>query len=46
MIRISFGQGQYIESDPGSSLVPVDQSVIDAVAAEVAAADREWRRVR
>ena len=33
-------------TDPGSSLVPVDQSVIDAVAAEVAAADREWRHVR
>jgi ABC-type dipeptide/oligopeptide/nickel transport system, ATPase component len=30
-------------TDPGSSLVPVDSAVIEAVAAEIAASDREWR---
>ncbi|MDF1609475.1 ABC transporter ATP-binding protein [Hoeflea sp. YIM 152468] len=33
-------------TDPDASLVPVDEAVIEAVAAEVAAADEEWRHAR
>jgi len=31
-------------TDPDSSLVPVDEAVIEAVTAEIESADREWRR--
>ncbi|MEM5472359.1 ABC transporter ATP-binding protein [Hoeflea sp. AS60] len=30
-------------TDPGASLLPVDEAVIEAVAAEVLVADKEWR---
>jgi len=33
-------------TDPDASLLPVDESVIEAVAAEVLAADKEWRHGR
>lgn len=32
-------------TDPDASLLPVDEAVIEAVAAEVLAADKEWRNV-
>ena len=48
MLELAFMQRALLAAtpkytDPDASLLPVDEAVIEAVAAEVLASDKEWR---